>query len=847
MSAPGVALATDGDLIRSIHDRLRVVEDTTTSRVGEWVFSSVDGVLQAVKPGATPVVFGAAPDLSTDIQKAVTAAIGKGGYVSASDLAKSLSGLTGVDTSSPDALLEQIKNWTASLLPLSQLSQALLGIPGDLADIATWALSIPTLIGGVLSQTVTGWADALHSIGVPTPDQFMAKLQGLIPAAERGIDGAVHQVIDGATGLVNNLNGTWSWIASEAETATAQLIQQADGTIVSAAQLVQHAAAAASQAGVPLVQALTAGQHAVDQGIAAITGELVQAGQPAIQFAQSIGGFITGLFNNWTGSNVANAAAPQIDAAALAAAQAAAAQAALTAQINGQLPHFYGASGAAGGASHQDFTGLTSLPVGWTQVTTPIAVSTAKYNIPVTTDSQTVAGIFSSTDALAKYLILRASYDFTYLVYAKIQNNEPFTGNPKCEIGYLKAGVKTSLGTIILPSPGTLQANNSYSLTATAYTFTLTGPGGLSFAVTDSLNDSLKGPLYVYGGFGTDGTSLGTSALTTPVWPSTASWSVPAGMQAGDKLAYALYAGGSGGSGAVSAGSLGSPGTPGDSVAGSLTFGPQIPLTTTTITGTIGLGGAGGAAGGGAGTNGSYSGLSIPGYGSFSVSAHAGGAGGGGGSGSGGIGASNLIDNNIGYTGGYGGISWPSFPGGVPGGAGAGGTFIFGGASPGSAGGQGEIFLTPISTALPGSMLSWVFYDSGPTAGPSTAYVGTQETTPSSTYADLPTATDQVTVTIGSSGLALVFINCYQSYTTLNNGQTSVSFAVSGATSIAAGPPYESSQQNANSGGIITTGALAGAFIVSNLNAGANTFKLKYKTSGGTANFIGRSISVTPL
>src|SRR5947209_8007473 len=69
--------------------------------------------------------------------------------------------------------------------------------------------------------------------------------------------------------------------------------------------------------------------------------------------------------------------------------------------------------------------------------------------------------------------------------------------------------------------------------------------------------------------------------------------------------------------------------------------------------------------------------------------------------------------------------------------------------------------------------------------GTQNASVTTGESTTSLTYTDLATTTDSVTVTIGSSGLALVFL-----YALLQNSQASsisyVAFAVSGANTIAA-------------------------------------------------------------
>lgn len=127
------------------------------------------------------------------------------------------------------------------------------------------------------------------------------------------------------------------------------------------------------------------------------------------------------------------------------------------------------------------------------------------------------------------------------------------------------------------------------------------------------------------------------------------------------------------------------------------------------------------------------------------------------------------------------------------------------------------------------------------------AYVATPETTASTTYTDLTTTTDQVTVTIGSSGMALVFISAQ----TLNNtgGYGSpVGFAVSGATSIAA-DDTRCIWFVAPASGWTNPGGAAGApYLLTGLNVGSTTFKMKYKTTGGgTGTFAYRRIAVIPL
>jgi hypothetical protein len=149
------------------------------------------------------------------------------------------------------------------------------------------------------------------------------------------------------------------------------------------------------------------------------------------------------------------------------------------------------------------------------------------------------------------------------------------------------------------------------------------------------------------------------------------------------------------------------------------------------------------------------------------------------------------------------------------------------------------------SSGVPGSILSWDFYDSGPTQGPATAFVATNEATTSTTYADLATTTDQITVNVGSSGLLMVFIS-----SEINPGTTNqfgfVSFALSGANTQAADDSYAIAYQAYANTAAHTTGT---TFLLTGLNAGATTVKMKYRISSAvsTINFLQRRISAIPL
>jgi hypothetical protein len=141
--------------------------------------------------------------------------------------------------------------------------------------------------------------------------------------------------------------------------------------------------------------------------------------------------------------------------------------------------------------------------------------------------------------------------------------------------------------------------------------------------------------------------------------------------------------------------------------------------------------------------------------------------------------------------------------------------------------------------------MSWDFYDSGPTAGPGTAFVESPsgESTSSISYADLATTTDQVTVNIGASGLALVNISA--TCLNFNAGSAAVaSFAVSGASTVAADDSRHIFLQSATAS---NSAAIGASFLMTGLTAGATTFKMKYRVDGGTGSFYRRTISVIPL
>lgn len=125
--------------------------------------------------------------------------------------------------------------------------------------------------------------------------------------------------------------------------------------------------------------------------------------------------------------------------------------------------------------------------------------------------------------------------------------------------------------------------------------------------------------------------------------------------------------------------------------------------------------------------------------------------------------------------------------------------------------------------------------------GLATAAVATSETTASTSYVDLTTTTDTVTVTIGDSGMALVLLQTLSSNT---GGTNYAGFAISGASTVAASDAYAIVHSGHASGVQTQTGS---TFLVTGLTAGSTTFKMKYRASAGTSTFANRRIAVIPF
>lgn len=124
-----------------------------------------------------------------------------------------------------------------------------------------------------------------------------------------------------------------------------------------------------------------------------------------------------------------------------------------------------------------------------------------------------------------------------------------------------------------------------------------------------------------------------------------------------------------------------------------------------------------------------------------------------------------------------------------------------------------------------------------PTAASAT--VATQETTTSTSYTDLTTTTDTVTVTVGVSGIAQVTVTAWMKGSAVD-ADTYASFTVSGANTLAADDLRCTGLSTPSGGGH----QASGVYVLTGLNPGSATFKMRYRVSNGTGTFSNRTISV---
>jgi len=297
---------------------------------------------------------------------------------------------------------------------INAVENALLDIPkGNVTGLVDSLATISLDIAQIIEEIV----QALEAAGVSTLTEFIHELRGLLPAAIPQFNGtALAAAVPGFTALGNGTASYTPQVGVGAGDAVSNLIQQADGTVVTAAHAVQQAAqAAASVSAANIGTAVAAGQQVVDHAIAALTGNL-NLGQAAQTFGFHLGRHFTGVFNAKTGASQPSAVSADVIAAEQAAAAAAAALAQQTAAINAQLPHFYGGSGASGNNFSVPLTAYT--PAGFT-LTNGIELYTAGVTL---TDQQTVSAIWDNVlnDGETRGVQLRSNIGATTYVEATI-------------------------------------------------------------------------------------------------------------------------------------------------------------------------------------------------------------------------------------------------------------------------------------------------------------------------------------------------------------------------------------------------------------------------------------------
>jgi len=141
-----------------------------------------------------------------------------------------------------------------------------------------------------------------------------------------------------------------------------------------------------------------------------------------------------------------------------------------------------------------------------------------------------------------------------------------------------------------------------------------------------------------------------------------------------------------------------------------------------------------------------------------------------------------------------------------------------------------------------GSVPSWAApAASSPTSDSAT--VATSQTTSSATYTDLATAGPAVTITTGTK--ALVIVTCGQTTATNISDSGFMSYAVSGATTIAASDTVATMVRHFVASQLVMRASSVSR--LSTLTAGSNTFTAKYRVAGNTAGFINREICVINL
>ena len=148
---------------------------------------------------------------------------------------------------------------------------------------------------------------------------------------------------------------------------------------------------------------------------------------------------------------------------------------------------------------------------------------------------------------------------------------------------------------------------------------------------------------------------------------------------------------------------------------------------------------------------------------------------------------------------------------------------------------NGQILVADSSTA---TGLKWATAG-GSSPASATAYIGTSQSTTSTTFTDLATAGPAVTLTTGTKAIALITAR----FTSPAAANARMGLTVSGSSTIAASDDKATSQTVSNDD------RWSLAIPYTTLTAGSNTFTCKYRTGGGsgTSTYEQREITVIDL
>ncbi len=123
---------------------------------------------------------------------------------------------------------------------------------------------------------------------------------------------------------------------------------------------------------------------------------------------------------------------------------------------------------------------------------------------------------------------------------------------------------------------------------------------------------------------------------------------------------------------------------------------------------------------------------------------------------------------------------------------------------------------------------------------PTTATVGTSETTSGTNYTDLATAGPAVTATTGTQVLVIITVDMANDTA---NDDTAMSYAISGATTQAASNNNMVRLDASDADRFVTMSSV----FLETVTAGSNTFTAKYRVTGNTGTFLRRYITVIPF